>query len=84
LRGTNRIAADPFGFDLFPTPSFDRIVDPDHQFAAWSKGRDEHSQRHLGGLFSVKLTFSIARLDFSRVVENKMAGECSVDNGMNG
>jgi hypothetical protein len=45
MRGTNRIAVDPFGFDLFPAPSFDRVVDPDHQFAAWRKSGNQQAQQ---------------------------------------
>src|SRR5262245_4081972 len=45
MRGTNRIAVDPFGFDLFPAPSFDRVVDPNHQFAAWRKSGAQQAQQ---------------------------------------
>jgi hypothetical protein len=47
LRGANRIAIDAFSLDLRSAPAFDRVVNPDDQFAAWSKGRDQYSEQHL-------------------------------------
>src|SRR5262245_38122280 len=45
MRGTNRIAVDPFGFDLFPAPSFDGVVDPNHQLAGRGKSSDQQAQQ---------------------------------------
>src|SRR5215813_13823899 len=50
VRGANRVAVDAFGFDLLPAAAFDRVVNPDDQFAPRSDGRDQHSQQHLRGL----------------------------------
>src|SRR5262245_35864010 len=44
MRGTNRIAVDPFGFDLFPAPSFDGVVDPHHQLDGRGKSSDQQAQ----------------------------------------
>src|SRR5215813_508481 len=50
VRGANRVPVDSLGFDLMPAAAFDRVVDPDDQFAARRKGRDQNSQQHLSGL----------------------------------
>src|SRR5215475_3924841 len=50
LRRANRIAIDPFGLDLLSAPAFDRVVDPDDQFATRSESHDRHSQQYSGSL----------------------------------
>src|SRR5262249_803836 len=45
VRGANRIAVDPFGLDLLAAPSFDRVVDPNDQFAAGRKSGDQQAQQ---------------------------------------
>jgi|SRR5262249_14018035 len=50
VRGANRIAVDPFGFDLLAAPSFDRVVDPNHQFAAGRKNRLVAQRYKIGGV----------------------------------
>jgi hypothetical protein len=50
VRGANRIAVDPFGFDLLAAPSFDRVVDPNHQFAAERKNRLVAQRYKIGGV----------------------------------
>src|SRR5262245_3305099 len=50
LRRANWIAIDSFSLDLRPATAFDRVVDPDDQFATRRKGRDQYSQQHLSSL----------------------------------
>ncbi len=50
VRGANLIAVDPFGFDLLAAHSFDRVVDPNHQFAAERKNRLVAQRYKIGGV----------------------------------